>query len=67
MKQNLKISRGYRLKQATHALIKNLQELTNSDTEEVISKSCRLYLKKLFEIEKLDKLNIKINGKGNIK
>ena len=66
MKQNLKISRGYRLRQATHALIKNLQDLTNSDTEEVISKSCRLYLKKLFEIEKSDKLNINITRKKNI-
>ncbi len=67
MKQNIKISRGYRLKHATHALIKDLQDLTNSDTEEVISRSCRLYLKKIFEIKKIDKLNINISGKGNIK
>ncbi len=64
MKQNLKISRGYRLKQATHALIKNLQDLTNSNSERVISKSCKLYLREIFEKENLNKPKNNINSKG---
>ncbi len=61
MKKNnvLKISRGYRLKQTTHSMIKSLQQLTHQDSDSVISKSCALYYKKFFE-EK-EKLNLNQN------
>jgi hypothetical protein len=49
IKNTLKISRGYRLRKSTHSLIKNLELLTSQDSDMVISKSCTLYYKKIFE------------------
>ena len=49
MKKNnmLKISRGYRLKRSTHKLIKSLEAITECDTDTIIERSCRLYLKSI--------------------
>ncbi len=46
-----KTSKGYRLRRATHSLIKSLQEMTGSDSDEVITNSCRLYLKNIVDTE----------------
>lgn len=55
-KNTLKIARGYRLKPSTHKLIKSLQELTNADSDTVLSESCKLYYKKLIELEILNNM-----------
>ncbi|MBL8017628.1 MAG: hypothetical protein JNK43_10180 [Ignavibacteria bacterium] len=44
-----RISRGYRLRSSTHDLIKSLQELTRTDSDEIITKSCLLLYKKIIE------------------
>ncbi len=43
----MKISRGYRLKVSTHSLIKSLQELTRDDTDTVLTESCIMLYKKV--------------------
>lgn len=45
----LKISRGYRLKVSTHNLIKSLQELTQSDSDAILTQSCLMLYKKVLE------------------
>lgn len=45
--QQVKISRGYRLKPRTHKLIKLLKEITQSDSDKVISRSCMLLAREL--------------------
>ena len=55
----LKISRGYRLKIATHKLIKNLQDITDTDSDTVLNRSCMLYLRTIMQKEENNK-NIKI-------
>ena len=42
--QQVKISRGYRLKPETHKLIRSLQDLTRNDADEVLNASCMMYL-----------------------
>jgi hypothetical protein len=48
-KKNNKISRGYRLEPTTHSMIKSLRQITLESSDAVISKSCALYYRKLFE------------------
>lgn len=43
----MKTSRGYRLKVSTHSLIKSLQELTRDDTDAVLTESCLMLYKKV--------------------
>jgi hypothetical protein len=57
-KKNLKVSKGYRLKPATHKLIRTIQELMGSNQDEVIGKACRFFYE---EITK------NINNKRNLK
>ena len=56
----LKTSKGYRLKISTHAMIKGLQELTGSDADLVITKSCILFYKQLLESKEQNIENRKI-------
>jgi hypothetical protein len=58
-KKNSRISRGYRLEPSTHNMIKSLEQITRQDADSVISESCALYYKKLFE----EKENSKNNNK----
>lgn len=44
---NAKISKGYRLKSATHKKIKELQHLTNGSPDLVIGRAVKLYFRKL--------------------
>ena len=44
-----KISRGYRLEWDTHKLIKSLQDLTNNDANDVLRRSCNMYLSLIVE------------------
>ena len=46
-KKELRTSKGYRLKVSTHNLIKSLQELTQYDTDTVITESCLLMYRKI--------------------
>ena len=46
-KKELRTSKGYRLKVSTHTLIKSLQELTQYDTDTVITESCLLMYRKI--------------------
>lgn len=39
----IRISRGYRLKRTTHDLLKNLQLITGEDCDTIIGDSCRMY------------------------
>lgn len=39
----IRISRGYRLKRTTHDLLKNLQLITGEDCDTIIEDSCRMY------------------------
>jgi len=55
MKQK-KISRGYRLKPQTHELIKKLETIINANSDKVISRACKSYLRKI-TIEKEQILN----------
>ena len=48
-KKKNKISRGYRLEASTHSMIKSLEQITRQNTDAVISKSCALYYKEIFE------------------
>ncbi len=52
----LKTSKGYRLKISTHAMIKSLQELTGGDADGVITRSCILLYKQIIE-KKEENLN----------
>ena len=61
--KTVKISRGYRLKSATHKLIKNLEALTECDTDTIISASCKLYLKAIVQKEENNYKNKIINLK----
>lgn len=45
--KELRTSKGYRLKVSTHNLIKSLQELTQYDTDTVITESCLLMYRKI--------------------
>ncbi|HEY3249710.1 MAG TPA: hypothetical protein VGK25_01200 [Ignavibacteria bacterium] len=45
--KNEKISKGYRLKIATHDKIKELQMMTGSSQDKVISRAIRFYSKKI--------------------
>lgn len=54
--RDLKTSKGYRLKQSTHAMIKSLQELTGGDADGVITHSCILLYKQIIE-KKEENLN----------
>lgn len=45
----LKTSKGYRLKLSTHSMIKSLQELIGSDADGVITQSCILLYKQILE------------------
>ena len=45
----LKTSKGYRLKQSTHAMIKSLQELNGNDADSVITQACILLYKQIIE------------------
>ena len=67
MKNNnmLKISRGYRLKRSTHNLIKNLQEITHTDSDTVLNRSCMLYYKTILEQSEKTMINIKANNNRN--
>ncbi len=40
---DIRISRGYRLKRTTHDLLKNLQLITGEDCDTIIENSCRMY------------------------
>lgn len=53
-KKEIRISRGYRLKRATHDLLKNLQLITGEDCDTIIEDSCRMYYSNY--IQKLDKI-----------
>ncbi|MCX7877614.1 MAG: hypothetical protein N2510_03115 [Ignavibacteria bacterium] len=49
MKDDLKISRGYRMKLSTHNMIKNLSEMTGMDIDTLISQACLLLNKRIIE------------------
>lgn len=57
LNNDLKTSKGYRLKLSTHAMIKSLQELTGSDADTVLTESVLLMYKKVIT-EKERKANI---------
>ena len=54
---DLKTSKGYRLRLSTHSMIKSLQELTGNDADGVITESCILLYKKIIE-KKEENLNL---------
>ena len=56
LSNDLKTSKGYRLRLSTHAMIKSLQELTSSDADDVITQSCILLYKQIIE-KKEENLN----------
>lgn len=45
--KNLKTAKGYRLKVSTHEKIKELQSLTNTSQDLVISRAIRAYIREL--------------------
>ncbi len=47
LNNDLKTSKGYRLKLSTHAMIKSLQELTGNDADSVITQSCILLYRQI--------------------
>lgn len=59
LNNDLKTSKGYRLKLSTHAMIKSLQEITRSDADTVLTEAVLLMYKKvLAEKESKTKINI---------
>ncbi len=56
LSNDLKTSKGYRLRLSTHAMIKSLQELIGSDADDVITQSCILLYKQIIE-KKEENLN----------
>jgi len=42
-KNDIRISRGYRLKRTTHDLLKNLQLITGEGCDAIIEIACRMY------------------------
>lgn len=46
-KPNNKISKGYRLKESTHKMIKRIQNELNSTQDKVISSALRMYFNQL--------------------
>jgi hypothetical protein len=47
VKKNEKIPKGYRLKVSTHDKIKEIQNITNSSLDMVITRAVRIYMKQL--------------------
>lgn len=54
MKDNIKISRGYRMKVSTHNLIKYLTEITGMDSDTLITQACLLLNKKIIEEKEIN-------------
>ena len=46
-KKSDKVSKGYRLKPATHKIIYKIQEIICGDQDEAIAKACRMYYRTL--------------------
>jgi len=46
-RQNPKISKGYRLKESTHKMIRRIQNEMNSTQDKVISSALRVYYNQL--------------------
>jgi hypothetical protein len=52
-KKSQKISKGYRLKPATHRIIYRIQEVISGDQDEAIAKACRMYYRSLLSKQKI--------------
>jgi hypothetical protein len=64
-KIQIKTSRGYRLKPSTHRLIRSLQEITQTDSDSVLTASCILYYKQILASDENIKSNISIKRKAS--
>ena len=64
-KIQIKTSRGYRLKPSTHKMIRSLQEITQSDSDSVLTASCILYYKQILASDENVKSNISIKRKAS--
>lgn len=59
-KNDIRISRGYRLKRTTHDLLKNLQLITGEDCDAIIEIACRMYYTDY--LQKPETVKKKLNG-----
>lgn len=59
IKNNLKTSKGYRLKESTHGLIEKIQLIISGSKDTVISRAVRLYYNQIIDEKKKIVLEVK--------